>query len=72
MKNTFGNEIRCYNAELTICDLVRSRTRLDEETVISAVKKFAASSYKDLKLLASYASQFGVNKVIKKYMEVLV
>ena len=72
MKNTFGNEIRCYNAEHTICDLVRSRNRLDEETVISAVKKYAASSYKDLKLLASYASQFGVNKVIKKYMEVLV
>ena len=43
-KTTLGNEVRCYNAERTICDLLRSRNRLDEETVIGAVKNYAASS----------------------------
>lgn len=71
-KNTLGNEVRCYNAERTICDLLRSRNRLDQETVISAIKNYTVSSDKDLNLLAVYASQFGVDKILKKYMEVLL
>lgn len=71
-KTTLGNEVRCYNAERTICDLLRSRNRLDEETVISAIKNYAVSPDKDLNLLAVYASQFGVDKTLKRYMEVLL
>ena len=71
-KTTLGNEVRCYNAERTICDLLRSRNRLDEETVIGAVKNYAASSDKDLNLLAVYASKFRVNKELKRYMELLL
>jgi len=43
-KTTFGNEVRCYDAERTICDLLRSRNRMDEETVISAIKNYAKSN----------------------------
>lgn len=71
-KTTLGNEVRCYDAERTICDLLRSRNRLDEETVISAIKNYAASSDKDLNLLEVYASRFGVDKALKRYMEVLL
>ena len=69
-KTTLGNEVRCYNAERTICDVLRSRNRLDEETVISAIKNYAISAEKDLNLLAIYSAQFGVEKVVKRYMEV--
>jgi len=71
-KTTFGNAVRCYNAERTICDVFRSRSRLDEETVISAIKNYAASTDKDLNLLAEYASHFGVEKILKRYLEVLL
>ncbi|MCC2825404.1 type IV toxin-antitoxin system AbiEi family antitoxin domain-containing protein [Faecalicatena orotica] len=71
-KTTFGNRVRCYNAERTVCDLLRSRNRLDEETVISGIKKYAASTEKNLKLLAEYASQFGVSKILRRYLEVLL
>ena len=71
-KTTFGNEVRCYDAERTICDLLRSRNRVDEETVISAIKNYAASSSKNLNLLGEYASKFGVDKTLKRYMEVLL
>lgn len=71
-KTTFGNAVRCYNAERTICDVFRSRSRLDEETVISAIKNYVASTDKDLNLLAEYASHFGVEKILKRYLEVLL
>lgn len=71
-KTTFGNEVRCYDAERTICDLLRSRNRIDEETVINAIKKYAAYKEKDLNRLATYAEKFRVGKILKQYMEVLL
>ena len=71
-KTTFGNEVRCYNAERTICDLLRSRNRMDDETVIGAIKKYAAYQEKDLNRLAVYAEKFRVSKILKQYMEVLL
>lgn len=71
-KTTFGNSVRCYNTERTICDLLRSKSRIDEETFTSAIKNYAASSEKDLNLLASYAQKFKVFDEAKKYLEVLL
>ena len=70
-KTTFGNEVRCYDAERTICDLLRSRNRMDDETVIGAIKKYAAYQEKDLNRLAVYAEKFRVSKILKQYIEVL-
>lgn len=71
-KTTFGNDVRCYNVERTICDLLRSRSRLDEETVIAAIKNYALSTDKDLNRLAIYAAQLNVGGILKRYMEVLL
>lgn len=69
---TFGNKVRCYNSERTICDVLRSRNRLNEETVLSAIKQYAASNEKDLNMLAEYAGRFHVSKVLRQYLEVLL
>lgn len=71
-ETTLGNKVRCYNVERTICDLLRSRNRLDEETVISALKNYALYNGKDLNLLSVYGKQFRVAKELKKYLEVLL
>jgi predicted transcriptional regulator of viral defense system len=71
-KTTFGNTVRCYNMERTICDFLRSRNRCDEETVISAVKNYVAFKEKNLNLLADYAKRLRVEKALKRYMEVLL
>ena len=71
-KTTFGNIVRCYNSERCICDLLRSRNRLDEETVLSSIKNYMAFKDKDLNLLFQYARLFHVEKKIKTYLEVLL
>lgn len=71
-RTTFGNIVRCYDAERTICDLIRSRKRIDEETVIAAIKNYAESKSKDLNRLSGYAKQFHVDKVLARYLEVLL
>ena len=67
-----GNEVRCYDEERTICDLLRSRTRIDSETLVEAIKNYAALRNKDLYRLATYAEKLYVYKYLKQYMEVLL
>ena len=69
---TFGNPVRCYDIERTICDFLRTRNRCDEETVISAIKNYAAYDKKDLNRLSVYAELFKVDEELRKYMEVLL
>ena len=71
-RTTLGNSVKCYNVERTICDFIRCRSRCDEETVISAIKKYAAYDNKDLNLLSVYAEQFKITKELKKYLEELL
>ena len=71
-KTTFGNQVRCYNAERSICDLLISRNRMDEETVISSLKKYAAWTDKNINRLSEYALTFHIEKKLKSYLEVLL
>ena len=52
--------------------ILRSRTRIDEETVIAAIKNYADLKNKDLNKLSEYAKQFKVEKTLKRYLEVLL
>ena len=66
------HQLGAIDAERTVCDLLRSRTRIDEETVIAAIKNYAESRNKDLNKLSEYAKQFKVEKTLKRYLEVLL
>ncbi len=69
---TFGNSVKCYNPERTICDLLRSRNRIEQEIVVAAIKNYSGKKDKNLNLLAEYAGIFKVGKILKAYMEVLL
>ena len=71
-KTTFGNDVPCYDAERTVCDIVRSRRRIDEETVVAAIKNYARSVQKDLFKLYEYSTTMSIYPTIKQYMEVLI
>lgn len=71
-KTTFGNPVKCYDVERTICDFIRCRDRCNEEMVISAIKNYAAYDKKNLNLLAQYAKLFKIEKEVRRYLEVLL
>lgn len=71
-KTTFGNTVRCYDPERTICDILRSRSRMEEETVIAAIKNYSEYKDKNLHNLGKYAELFNVSRQIRQYMEVLL
>ena len=56
--------------ERTVCDMVRDRERMDDETFLSIIKNYAASNRKDLPKLGHYAEVMGLSKRIASLMEV--
>jgi len=72
IENMFGHKIRTYNMERTICDIIRSRNKLDIAVVTDAVKQYARRQDKNLNLLMEYAELFKVNNQLQRYMEVLL
>lgn len=67
-----GNMVSAYDLERTICDIVRSRSRVGQETFLASMKAYAASPKKNLNLLDSYAKQMHLAGVVRKYLEVLL
>jgi predicted transcriptional regulator of viral defense system len=72
LPSMMGHEVRAYNAERTICDVVRSRSRIDYQSVIAAVRNYAFMKGKDLNRLGQYAETFHIAEILRKYLEVLL
>ena len=66
-----GNEVAVYNVERTLCDILRSRNRIESQTVAAAMKNYAARKGQDWNLLSKYAEIFRITKLLRQYLEVL-
>ena len=66
-----GNKIKVYDIERCICDIIRSKNRMDFNLVKSCVKKYIKRKDKDLVKLYLYAEKFGIKKVVMNYIDLL-
>ena len=71
-KSPSGNEVRTYNPERTICDLLRSRRNIEAQDLQGAIKNYVQMKSKNIPLLMRYAKAFAVEKIIRQYLEVLL
>jgi len=71
-KSPGGNPIRVYNAERTLCDILRGRSNTDIQVLTDAFKRYTHLKQKDIPLLSEYAKIFRVQKKLQSYLEVLV
>jgi len=72
MKSSHGNPIRAYDVERTVCDLIRSRSRIDVQILNDALKRFVRLKSADHSILLEYARKLKVEAVLKSYLEVLI
>jgi predicted transcriptional regulator of viral defense system len=71
-RTMFGREIKCYDMERTICDIIRSRNQMDIAILTDAIKRYSKLKDKNLPQLMRYAKRFRVTKLLRSYMEVLL
>ena len=72
MTSPYGNSVKVYDVERTICDVIRSRNRLETDAVLNAVKQYAKRRDKDIHKLMKYAADLHVDKMVRHYLEVLL
>ena len=69
---SFGNNIRIYNLERSICDMIRSRNKIDVQIVNESMKRYVKLKTANFRLLGEYSKLMNVENIVQKYMEVLL
>jgi len=64
--------IKTYDLERTICDIVRSRSQIDIGILTMALKRYSKKNDKSISTLMDYGDPFGIKKMLRQYMEVLL
>lgn len=70
VETPMGNKVRVYDIERCICDIIRSKNRMDLEHVKYSIKEYIKSKDKDLIKLSRYAEKMGIKNEVMNYMEV--
>ena len=68
----YGNMVRAYDPERTICDILRSRSGIEIQTFEDALKMYFSRRGKNLHRLIAYANAFRVDKMLFMYLRVLL
>lgn len=59
-----GNKVKAYDKERCICDIIRSKGRMDSEQVKKTIKQYAKSKDKNIAKLSNYAKKMGISEKV--------
>jgi Predicted transcriptional regulator len=66
-----GHYVIAYDAERTLCDVVRSRNKTDRQIMLESLKNYVAGKT-NLNKLSDYSKKLGIYRILFQYMEVLL
>lgn len=72
LKTPYGNEVKGYDLERTLCDMLRGRQDVDVQILNPAMQQYVKNDSKDIQKLLEYASALGVERKMRNYLEVLL
>ena len=68
----YGNPIKIYNAERSLCDIIKNSNSVDLEVYKKIINNYFRQKHKNLITLEKYAEKLGVSEKLKNIMEVLI
>lgn len=66
-----GNKVKVYDTERCICDIIRSKNRIDLELIKYSVRKYLKRKDKDLNKLSLYAEKMGIKDVVMTFIDMM-
>ena len=69
---SYGNVVRTYDIERTLCDLVRGQQVVDTQILTPAMQDYIRSQDRNPPKLMDYARALGVERKVRTYLEVLL
>ncbi len=71
VKTPMGNKVKAYGVERCICDIIRSKNRMDLELIKYSVRKYLKRNDKDLNKLSLYAERMGIKDVVMTFINLV-
>lgn len=72
MKTPYGNKVKVYDLERTICDIIRNKKKIEIALFADSMKRYAERKDRNAIKLHKYAKLFNVEDEVRKYLEVLL
>lgn len=63
--------MKVYDIERCICDIIRSKNRMDIEHVKYSVREYVKRKDKALTKLSLYAEKLGIKEVVMDYIDMM-
>lgn len=70
IKTKHGNVVKTYDLERSVCDIIKSNTKIDERLFYIALKNYFDSDKFDVNKLRDYAQKLSVTKKLEKYIKI--
>ncbi|HOO67833.1 MAG TPA: type IV toxin-antitoxin system AbiEi family antitoxin domain-containing protein [Bacilli bacterium] len=71
VKTPAGNKVKAYDIERCICDIVRSKKRMDIELIKYSIREYLKRKDKDINKLSNYADKMGINKEVMNLVSIM-
>ena len=68
----YGNPVRVYDFERTVCDLILNRQNVDPELFSKAMFRYARKENRDMHKLMRYGDRMGIKRQVIDIFEVLL
>ncbi len=72
IQTNFGNTVRAYDMERTLCDVIRYKEAMDIQVFQYAMKEYMGSIHKNLNHLMTYAKKLHIESAVRTYTEVML
>lgn len=72
VETQFGNVVKTYDMERTICDIIKYKKYMDIQVYTTALKEYTKSDNKRIPVLMDYARKLKIEDKVKDYFEVLL
>lgn len=71
VETPMGNKVKVYDIERCICDIIRSKNRMDFEHIKHSVREYVKRKDKDLVKLSLYAEKLGVKETVMDFVSMM-
>lgn len=72
VKTAFGNPVRVYSLERTLCDFVANRSKMDPETFVRMIKTYSEYKGKNPGVLYKIAAKMKIVKEVRDILEITI
>ena len=72
VETNFGNIVRAYDKERTICDILQHKDEMDVQVFRYAMREYMSIGGRNLRNLMKYAKIYGIEDKVRMYTEVMI